>query len=550
MSRFATLSTLALAVVLLAPAAGAQTKLTASNAANADFLGAHVAVSDDGLRAVAAAPLSEGGGTVTDVGALYVYSRSDDNSAWTQQAVLTASDAAQFDNLGTWTNANPLNGGSPLAMSGDGTRIAAGALLADISGNTDQGAVYVFALDNGTWAQEAKLTGAATLFTQFGFSIDLDGDGDRMIVGTRFDDLGSGDTNEGRAYVFDRDGGTWTETARLTAETPAAADFFGAAVGISDDGETAIVGAPLDDSAAITDNANNDAGAVYVFTRGGDGSWSQQARLEASAPVAADNLGYAADISGMGGRIAAGAFLRDVSGNADAGAVYVFTDDGGAWTQEAVLTGSGTTNSMFANLGIQVSINDDGRRVLAGAPLDDFAADENQGRAYAFTRSDDGTWSETSMLSETGGAPADFFGSSVALSGDGETAVVGAVFDDNPSVTDTPDNNQGAAFVFALNALPTTVVSGPEGAVSISAVYPNPLRRAGQIEVTLAETRPVSAVLYNTLGQRVADVFEGVLAGGQTQTLSVSTDGLAPGVYVLRLQAGGTVATQRLVVVR
>ena len=217
-----------------------------------------------------------------------------------------------------------------------------------------------------------------------------------------------------------------------------------------------------------------------------------------------------------------------------------------------MLTGSGTTSSMFANLGIQVSINDDGRRVLAGAPLDDFAADENQGRAYAFTRGDDGTWSETSMLSETGGAIADFFGSSVALSGDGETAVVGAVFDDNPAVTNPADNNQGAAFIFALSALPTStaIVSGPEGALLVSAVYPNPLRGAGQVEVTLAETRPVSAALYNTLGQRVADVFDGVVAGGQAQILSVSADGLAAGVYVLRLRAGETVVTQRLVVVR
>ena len=546
MTRFATL------LLLLAAPLQAQTKLTASNAANADFFGAHVAVSDDGLRAVVAAPLSEAAGP-DDGGALYVYARTE-GSPWSQQAVLTASDAAPFDNLGTWTNQAPLNGGSPLAMSGDGTRIAAGALFADIDGNADQGAVYVFARGgDGSWSQEAKVTGAATRFTQFGFSVALDDDGSRMVVGARFDDLGAGDTNEGRAYVFDRsDNGTWSETARLTAASPAGADFFGAAVGISGDGETAVIGAPLDDSAAVTDNANNDAGAVYVFTRGDDGAWTQRARIEASAPVAADNLGYGAAISGDGGRVAAGAFLRDVDGNADAGAVYVFTGTGDTWSQEAVLTGSGTAGSMFANLGLQVSINDDGRRVLAGAALDDFSADQNQGRAYVFTRADGGTWSETSVLSETGGGVNDFFGSAVALSGDGETAVVGSVFDDNPAVTDPADNNQGAAFAFALDALPggVAVAGGPEGALSISAVYPNPLRGAGSVEVTLVETQAVSAALFNTLGQLVADVFDGVVAGGQAHTLAVPTDGLAAGVYVLRLQAGATVATQRLVVVR
>lgn len=549
MKRFDTIL-IALAVALALPAQ-AQTRLTASNPANADFLGAHVAVSDDGLRAVAAAPFSEAGGA-TDTGALYVFSRASGADAWAQEAVLTASDATEFDNLGTWFNveAAPLNGGSPLAISGDGTRIAAGAVFADISGNVDQGAVYVFALDGGTWAQEAKVTGAATTLTQFGFSIDLDDDGDRMVVGARFDDLGAADTNEGRAYVFDRSGETWTESARLTAGAPAGADFFGAAVGISDDGTTVVVGAPLDDSATITDNANNDAGAVYVFAESG-GTWSQQARLESSAPAVADNVGYAADISGDGSRIAAGAFLREVGGNQDAGAVYVFSSNGaGAWTQEAELTGSGTATATFANLGIQVSINDDGRRVLAGAPLDDGQATD-QGRAYAFTRGEDGTWAETSILS-TQPAQADFLGSSVALSGDGETAVVGAIFDDNPAVTNPANNDQGAVFVFGLDALPggTATVGGPDGTYGISAVYPNPLRGAGTVDVTVPTTQRATVTLYNVLGQRVGEVFDGVVTGEQAQSLDVPTDGLPAGVYVLRLQAGEVVATQRFVVVR
>ena len=157
------------------------------------------------------------------------------------------------------------------------------------------------------------------------------------------------------------------------------------------------------------------------------------------------------------------------------------------------------------------------------------------------------------MLSETGGAAADFFGSSVALSGDGETAVVGAVFDDNPSVTNPADNNQGAAFVFALGALPTStaVVSGPEGALSISAVYPNPLRGVGQVEVTLAETQPVSAAALTTRSASASRTCSTALWPAATRAPSASpTDGLAAGVYVLRLQAGETVVTRRLVVVR
>lgn len=555
MARFATLLSLALAVALAAPSE-AQTKLTASTAANADFLGAHVAVSDDGLWAVAAAPLSDAGGA-TDTGALYVFSRTE-GGAWSEAATLTASDAAEFDNLGTWTNGDapgPLNGGSTLAISGDGTRIAAGATLADIGGNVDQGAVYVFTRgEDGAWSQEAKLTGAATLFTQFGFSVALSDAGERLVVGARYDDLGTEDTNEGRAYVFDRsDDGTWTEIGRLTAETSAAADFFGAAVDISSDGQMIAVGAPLDDSATITDPASNDAGAVYVFAEGDDGSWAMQARLETTTPIAFDNLGYAVALSGDGSRIAAGAFPHDVDGNVDAGAVYVFSNNGeGTWTQEAELTGSGAVTATFANLGVQVSINDDGRRVLAGAPLDDFAGDQNEGRAYVFTRADDGTWTETSVLAETGGSVADFFGSSVALSGDGETAIVGAIFDDNPAVTDPANNDQGAAFVFELEALPAQVatVDGPDGAYFVGDVYPNPLRGTGTLEVTVPTTQPVSVVLYNVLGQRVSDVFSGVVTGGQARALAVPTAGLPAGVYVLQLRMGEVITAQRFVVAR
>jgi uncharacterized repeat protein (TIGR01451 family) len=106
--------------------------------------------------------------------------------------------------------------------------------------------------------------------------------------------------DSGAAYVFTRSGGLWSQQAYLKASNTGATDFFGQSVAVS--GDTAVVGAPQEDSNATgvngsqNDNSNS-SGAAYVFTRSG-GVWSQQAYLKASNAGAGDFFGTSLAMSG------------------------------------------------------------------------------------------------------------------------------------------------------------------------------------------------------------------------------------------------------------
>jgi len=108
--------------------------------------------------------------------------------------------------------------------------------------------------------QEAKLTaGDATPEARFGSSVSLSGDGNTALVGA-FDDDTPGGVNAGSAYLFARNGSSWSQEAKLTADDGAAWDNFAWSVSLSEDGGTAVAGAFTDDTPA-----GEDAGSAYVF---------------------------------------------------------------------------------------------------------------------------------------------------------------------------------------------------------------------------------------------------------------------------------------------
>ena len=132
------------------------------------------------------------------------------------------------------------------------------------------GAAYVFARSGATWTQQQKLIASdAATGDGFGWSVGLSSDGNTALVGA---------SNKNSAYVFTRSGAAWTQQQKLT--DAAYGDFFGRSVGLSSDGNTALVGAS---------NKNLAQGAAYVFTRSG-AAWTQQQEL--TAPDAAYNDGF------------------------------------------------------------------------------------------------------------------------------------------------------------------------------------------------------------------------------------------------------------------
>jgi hypothetical protein len=297
----------------------------------------------------------------------------------------------------------------------------------------------------------------------FGRSVAISGD--TLVVGAPGEDSSadSGEADDstsksGAAYVFTLSDGIWSQQAYLKASNAEAGDEFGYSVSIS--GDTLVVGAHHEDSSANDGEANNSAensGAAYVFTRS-DGLWSQQAYLKASNAEANDYFGHSVSISGE--TLAVGAYGEESSasgGEADnsasgAGAAYVFTYSGGAWSQQAYLKASNAeVNDLF---GYSVSISSD--TLVVGAHYEDSSADgdeannsaENSGAAYVFTRSD-GVWSQQAYLKSSNAEEKDQFGFSVSISGD--TLVIGAYGEDSSSNGGEVDNsaaNAGAAYVF------------------------------------------------------------------------------------------------------
>ncbi len=396
-------------------------KVLAYDGAGDDRFGSFVALSGD--TALVSAYSDDIGGNA-DQGSAYIFTKS--GGAWVFTAKLTASDGAADDRFGSF-----------VALSGDTALV--GAYWDDIGGNADQGSAYVFVRPGGGWAtgtETAKLTasdGAAD--DRFGLSVALSGD--TALVGAYSDDIG-GNANQGSAYVFVKPGGGWatgTETAKLTASDGAADDGFGYSVAIS--GDTALAGAFWDDI-----GGNADQGSAYVFVKPG-GGWAtgtETAKLTASDGAASDFFGVAVALSGDTALV--GAYSDDIGANTAQGSAYVFVKPGGGWAtgaETAKLTASdGAASDGFGN-----SVVLSGDTALVGARLDDVGANADQGSAYVFVKPGGGwaTGTETAKLTASDGAASDYFGWSVALSGD--TALVGARLDDVGGNAD-----QGSAYFY------------------------------------------------------------------------------------------------------
>jgi len=333
---------------------------------------------------------------------------------WLEQAKIQASDKEAGDLFG-----------KSVAISGDGTTAIVGAWYED-TGGSQAGAAYIFTRSGTDWSEQAKILSSDTqAYGNFGRSVALSGDGNTAIVGSAVDL-----NTVGAAYIFTRSGTSWSEQAKIQASDKEAGDLFGYSVAISSDGTTAIVGAYYEDT------GGSNAGAAYIFTRSGT-SWSEQAKIQASDAGYGDEFGYSVSISGDGTTAIVGARLEDTGGD-NAGAAYIFTRSGTSWSEQAKIQASDVEAG--DQFGYSVSISGDGTTAIVGAHFEDTGG-VNAGAAYIFTRS--GTsWSEQAKILASDVEAIDLFGWSVAISGDGTTAIVGA------RAEDTGGAQAGATYIF------------------------------------------------------------------------------------------------------
>lgn len=337
-----------------------------------------------------------------------------------------------------------------IALSGDGNTLAVAAIGEDSNGigldiqadntSTDSGAVYVFTRGTLGWSQQAYIKPqhiAAADF--FGSSLALSDDGDTLAVGVTGDD--GAVPESGAAIIFVRDtGGTWSQQAYIKASDPGASDSFGNAVALSGDGNTLAVGAQWESDSATTIDAAPFSGAVYVFTRTAS-NWSEQARIKAPNIDQSDLFGGAVALSADGNTLAVGAVGEDSSTNTNLndntmlnpGAVYVYTRSGGIWSPFSYIKASNVGNDDL--FGTAVALSGDGKTLAVGARNEDSTsaldqtdnAASNAGAVYLYTLNNLGTaWLQQAYIKASNAGPDDSFGSSVALSHNGNTLVVGA----------------------------------------------------------------------------------------------------------------------------
>ncbi|MGQ0700513.1 MAG: Calx-beta domain-containing protein [Panacagrimonas sp.] len=388
-----------------------EAKLVAADSAKGDFFGYSVAVSGD--TAVMGAFQDEVGANFFQ-GSAYVFVRS--GMSWTQQAKLIAADGAALDRFGI-----------SVSVSGDTTVV--GAYPDNFGGNGNQGSAYVFVRSGTSWTQQAKLVAAdGAAGDEFGISVAMSGD--TAVVGAHQDEVGA-NFLQGSAYVFVRNGTSWTQQQKLVAADGAEFDGFGISVALS--GDTVVAGADGDNV-----GANGSQGSAYVFVRSGV-SWMQQAKLIAADGAVEDFFGYSVTVSGDTAVV--GAYSDEVGANFSQGSAYVFVRSGTIWTQQAKLLAA--DGAAFQEFGSSVALS--GNTAVVGVFRDDIGANSDQGSAYVFVRSG-ASWTQQAKLIAADGAAGDLFGFSVAASND--TAVVGAHFDKFFG----GNNGQDSAYVYRLTA--------------------------------------------------------------------------------------------------
>jgi hypothetical protein len=307
-------------------------KLTGGGEVGSAWFGESVALSADGNTALIGGPTDNG-----QVGAAWVFTRT--GSTWTQQGEKLTAVGEQGEAFF----------GKNVALSGDGNT----ALIGGYNDNEHRGAAWVFTRTGSTWAQQGeKLTGSGNLGF-FGWGVALSGDGDTALIGEW--GIGGG---IGAAWVFTRSGSTWTKQGgELNGGEGSGYSWFGYSVALSNNGDTALVGAP---------HADGYAGAGYVFTRSG-ATWTQQGQpLAGGGEVGEGELGYSAALSSDGDT----ALLGGRVDNDFHGAAWAFQRSGSTWAQEGEkLTGSEETANR-EEFGWSVALSGDGNTALVGSPCD------------------------------------------------------------------------------------------------------------------------------------------------------------------------------------
>ncbi|MBY0243906.1 MAG: putative Ig domain-containing protein [Sphingobacteriaceae bacterium] len=304
--------------------------------------------------------------------------------------------------------------GQSVALSADGNT----AIVGGLADNTNKGAAWIYVRTGGTWVQQgAKLVGdGAVGAAQQGSSVALSADGNTAIVGGYADD-----SNKGAAWIWVRTGTTWAQQGtKLVGNDVVGAARQGYSVALSADGNTAMVGGFVDGFGK---------GAVWAYVRTA-GTWTQQGpKLVGTGAVGSAFQGGSIALSADGTT----AIVDGSNDDSNKGAAWIYVRTGTTWAQQGPkLVGTGAVGNAYQGT---VAISADGNTAMVGG----YADDGNKGAAWVYVRTGT-TWAQQgSKLVGLGAVGNAKQGHSVALSADGNTAMVSGYVD---------DTNKGAVWVY------------------------------------------------------------------------------------------------------
>lgn len=374
-------------------------KVVATDRVTVDYFGNTVSI--DGDYAIVGSPFSDGDengeNEIPDAGAAYIYKR--EANAWVQQQKLVASDRAESDQFGY-----------TVAINGDYAVIAAAG-----GGSNNGGSAYIFKKEGELWEEQQTITGSDTANGNvFGANVDIDGNYIIVGAHFNNSDGNNENpiSNSGAAYIFVRDGETWLQQQKLVASDREEDDRYGISVAI--DGDYAVVGSYYENEDANGENTLADSGSAYIYKRDG-ATWSQQKKIVNADRESGDNFGISVDISGnylVVGAAWEDDDVNDQNSVSYSGSAYVFNRSGETWTQQQKIISSDRT--FFGQFGGDVAIDMDRIIVGANSAIGKDGV-ANSGSAYVYKRTDDVWGAEEKIVAIDASAAGDYFGNSVAI---------------------------------------------------------------------------------------------------------------------------------------
>lgn len=445
----------------------------------------------------------------TDVPTVDVYRY--DGAAWVFEQHLFSSDPVFYNDFGS-------------SIRIDGDLIVVGAP------HVGKGAALTFRYDGSSWVEEdvVQPLSPTSIDDEFGFVVGVSGS--RMIVPDTRD--WDGFLERELAYVFEYDGSAWIMDDTLQASDA----YSGSGFGISADvhGDMLVVGDPFFSVSATLSRE----GVAYVFENDA-GTWGETQKLDAGGFQVPDAR-FGQSVATDGTTIIAGAQRDSVGELWQAGAAYVFRRAAGVWAPQQRLTASDAKQQGYFGLVAAVA----GDYMIVGAPSDvrpNFVNDG--GRAYFF-EFNGAEWREETLLGVADPVTDDRFGNAVDT--DGTWVIVGAPGRRNGQW------RTGAAYIFPVATLVANERVGDvrhaDDNVTVT-VRPNPVVSEGMISVVLSAPDAIRCEVYDVTGRRVARLFDGHVGPGPLD-LPWQADGLAPGVYFVRVTTSSSTVVAAAVLTR